>query len=181
MASKSRVLRTAALSALQSVTRICPLAGCLIALPNLCHAANNCPWINETTASGLLGGDATGAYSLPSSSQAAVCTFVQISNEGTRTLRIAVEQTPDFLARLESEYKACGTDAVPLTAIGNEARMCNADDRKRLIAERVVGRVRDQVFTITLNTTRKSDGILTRGELKTRIYTAAEQVAGNLF
>jgi hypothetical protein len=180
MASKLRV-RTAALSALRSVTGLYFPAACLIAFPNLCHAANNCPWINEATASGLLGGGATGSYSQPSPPQAAVCTFVQTSTEGTRTLRIAVEQTPDFQARIESEFKACGTDPTPLTAIGNEARMCNADDRKKLLAERVVGRVRDQVFIITISSTQKRDFNLNRDMLKASAYTAAEQVAGNLF
>jgi len=96
-------------------------------------------------------------------------------------LRIAVEQTPDFLARLESEYKVCGTDPAPLPAIGNEARICNADDGKKVFAERVVGRVRDQVFTITIGSTLKRDSILTREALRTRVSTAAEQVSGNLF
>jgi hypothetical protein len=180
MASKSSVI-LAHPAALRGMLRGALLAASLVALPNFCHAANNCPWINETTASGLLGGDATGSFSQPSPSQPAVCTFVQTTAEGTHTLRIAVEQTPDFLARLESEYKACGTEPAPLTAIGNEARMCNADDHKKLTAERVVGRVRDQVFTITISSTFKHDDVLTRDALKARAYTAAEQVAGNLF
>jgi hypothetical protein len=37
------------------------------------------------------------------------------------------------------------------------------------------------VFTIAISSTLKNDPILTREALKTRIYTAAEQVAGNLF
>jgi hypothetical protein len=41
--------------------------------------------------------------------------------------------------------------------------------------------VRNQVFTIDLNSTLKDDPILARDALKARIYTAAEQVAGNLF
>ena len=49
------------------------------------------------------------------------------------------------------------------------------------MGERLVGRVRDQVFTITISTTLKNDPILTRDEIKSRIYTAAEQVSGNLF
>jgi hypothetical protein len=59
--------------------------------------------------------------------------------------------------------------------------MCDADDRKKLIAEKVVGRVRDQVFTITVSSTVKRDSTQSREVLKARIYTAAEQVAGNLF
>jgi hypothetical protein len=179
MASKST--GRSSVPALRLLFRLISLAGGFIALPGICHAANNCPWINETTASGILGGDATGTFTEASPSQPAVCTFVQSEAGGTRTLRIAVEQTPDFLARLESEYKACGNDPAPLPAIGNEARICNADDSKKLLAERVVGRVRDQVFTITISSTFKRDSILTREALKVRVSTAAEQVSGNLF
>jgi hypothetical protein len=68
-----------------------------------------------------------------------------------------------------------------MQAIGNEATSCAADDRKGTLAARAVGRVRDQVFTITISTTLKGDSELTRDVLKSRIYTAAEQVAGNLF
>lgn len=180
MASKSRV-RIAALCGFRQIIRLSMVTAGLIALPNLCHAANKCPWITEATASGLLGGDATGSFSQPSPTEPAVCTFVQTTADGTRTLRIVVEQTPDFLARLESEYKSCGAAPAPLTAIGNEARMCDADDRKKLSAERVVGRVRDQVFTITISSTLRRDSTLNREALKARAYTAAEQVAGNLF
>jgi hypothetical protein len=171
----------ASLSVFRQLLRLSMIAASLVAVPNLCHAANNCPWITEATASGLLGGDATGSFSQPSPSQPAVCTFVQTTADGNRTLRIVVEQTPDFLARLESEYKACGTDPAPMTAIGNEARICNADDRKKLFAERVVGRVRDQVFTVTVSSTLKRDSTLTRDALKARVSTAAEQVSGSLF
>lgn len=71
--------------------------------------------------------------------------------------------------------------AAPLNAIGNEAVYCAADLRRGELGERAIGRVRDQVFTIDMNSTLKDDPILTREALKTRIYTAAEQVAGNLF
>jgi hypothetical protein len=68
-----------------------------------------------------------------------------------------------------------------MKAIGNEAILCSADSGKRVLAERVIGRVRDQVFTITLGTTVKDDFVLTADERKKRVATAAEQVAGNLF
>jgi hypothetical protein len=68
-----------------------------------------------------------------------------------------------------------------LRAIGNEALICAADEDKKRMGERVVGRVRDQVFTITISTSLKNDPVLTSDELRSRIYTAAEQVSGNLF
>jgi hypothetical protein len=94
---------------------------------------------------------------------------------------VTVEIAADAHARLGIIAQSCGNDTTPLKAIGNEAILCSADDRKAGVGERVMGRVRDQVFTITIGSSLKNDPILTRETLKTRIYTAAEQVAGNLF
>jgi hypothetical protein len=52
---------------------------------------------------------------------------------------------------------------------------------RRRAAEVAFGRVRDQIFTITLSTSLKDDFELNRKMLRARIYTAAEQFAGNLF
>jgi hypothetical protein len=176
MADKSRLNPSTMLR-----LRVALLGALLAAVPPATHAANNCPWINEATASGLLGADAVGSFTDATAAQPAVCTFIQEELGTTRTLRITVMDTPEFRALLDSETKACATPASPLIALGNEAIACSGDDRKKLYAERVVGRVRNQVFTITLSTTRKDDSILTRSELKLRILVAAEQVSGNLF
>ena len=155
-------------------------ASCL-ALPSVCHATNNCPWLNEATAGGLLGGDAVGEKTDATAGQPTVCTFTQQGAGVTRTLRVTVEIATEPHVRMETVAQVCGADASPIKAIGNEALVCTADDRKGGLGERVVGRVRDQVFTITIASTLKSDPILNREALKARIYTAAEQVAGNLF
>ena len=152
-----------------------------LVLPAISHATNNCPWLNEATAGGLLGGEAVGMKTDPSAGQPTVCTFTQQDAGVTRTLRITVEIAPEPHARMSAVAQVCGADASPIKAIGNEALVCTADDRKGGIGERVVGRVRDQVFTITIASTLKTDPILNRDALKARIYTAAEQVAGNLF
>jgi hypothetical protein len=166
-------------------TKLAPwLAALLLVLLGLtadCQAKNNCPWINEATASGLLGGDAVGDFADASSGQPAVCTFTQTGTGFTRTLRIAVEVTPDTHSRLQTAAQACGKSAAPMQAIGNEASMCAIDNRNAALGELVVGRVRDQLFTITITTTLKDDPILTRMTLKDKAYTAAEQVSGNLF
>lgn len=154
---------------------------CLLFGITPCDAANNCAWINEATASGLLGGDAVGSFTEAAAEQPAVCTFVNRGEAATHTLRITVESISDAHARLATLAQACGTDQAALPAIGNEALVCAADDRKGGLGERVLGRVRDQVFTITISSTLKRDPMLTREELKARIYTAAEQVSGNLF
>jgi hypothetical protein len=155
-------------------------AACLVGAPAGAHAANNCAWLNEATAGGLLGGDAVGEVSA-TAGQPTVCTFTQMTAGVKRTLRITVEIAGNAHARMGEIAQGCGADAVPLTAIGNEALVCAADDRKAGMGERVVGRVRDQVFTITIGTSLKNDPLLTRDVLKSKIYTAAEQVAGNLF
>jgi hypothetical protein len=98
-----------------------------------------------------------------------------------RTLRITVEVAADPQSRLTAMAQSCGSDAAPLKAIGNSATVCSADERKGRLGERVVGRVRDQVFTITLQTTLKGDSTMTRDALRSNIFTAAEQVSGNLF
>ena len=62
----------------------------IIALPRICllflvasisaipvYAANDCPWMNEATASGLLGGTAVGMFQAATTEKAAVCTFTQ--------------------------------------------------------------------------------------------------------
>ena len=154
---------------------------CLLSLPAAAYGANTCPWINEATASGLLGRKAVGEVTEAAAGQPFICTFTQQDESGKRTLRVTVEIVRDSHARQGAIAQACGADVVPLRAIGNEARICAADEHKNRIGERVVGRVRDQVFTITIYTTVKDDPILTRDELKSRIYTAAEQISGNLF
>jgi hypothetical protein len=75
-----------------------------------------------------------------------------------------------------ASYKAhCSGDATHLQAIGNEAVMCAADTKAQAHGEQVIGRVRDQVFTVTITTSARNDAL----EEKTR--NIAEQVAGALF
>jgi len=161
--------------------RIGLLSFLLLTLSTVCRAKNDCPWINEATAGGLLGGDAVGDFKTASQGQPAVCTFIAKDESATRTLTVSVLQTPDFDAALQSAMRVCASDSTPIQAIGNQASVCMQDNRKGGLGELVVGRVRDQVFTILLGSSLKGDLILTRRELRSRIYTAAEQVAGNLF
>jgi hypothetical protein len=94
---------------------------------------------------------------------------------------VTVELSADPHERLGAIARICGADVAQLTAIGNEAFVCAINNRKFVQGERVVERVRDQVSTTAIATTLKNDRILSRDVLKSRMYTAAEQVAGNLF
>jgi hypothetical protein len=175
MASKTDRMRT-----MLPGCRIALLGIFMVALPTVALATNNCAWINEATVSGLLGGDAVGEVTA-AEGQPTVCMFTEMDAGVKHTLRLTVEISTDAHARVSAIAQSCGADATPLKAIGNEALACAADDRKAGMGELVVGRVRDQVFTITIVTSLKNDPVLKRDALKSRIYTAAEQVAGNLF
>jgi hypothetical protein len=79
-------------------------------------------------------------------------------------------------------YKAhCSGEASPLQAIGNEAVMCAADIKGQTEGEQVIGRVRDQVFTVTITTSARNDPSMSRDDLKEKTRNIAEQVAGALF
>lgn len=153
----------------------------IAAFPHVARAANNCPWLTEATASGLIGAESVGSYTSPVDAQPAVCTFTQKDGSEARSLTITVEVAKDPHVRMSAVAQTCGRDVASLNAIGNEAVYCAAQVHGGETGERAVGRVRDQVFTIVLHTRAKNDPILTRDVLKARIYTAAEQVAGNLF
>lgn len=152
-----------------------------VAASTTARAENNCPWMNEATASELVGGDAVGAY-VAAKDKPSVCTFTQRAANVTRTLEITVEIASDphgsFLSILQTD---CHSTQTPLKAIGNEAATCTMDRGKAVVGERALGRVRDQVFTITISTSAKEDSVLTPPMLKMKINAAAEQVAGNLF
>jgi hypothetical protein len=156
---------------------------CLVLLAAVvpARAANNCPWLNEATASGLLGGEAVGAFQAATPQQPAICTFTERIGGATRTLQIRVETASDSAARLKSLEKSCGSDIAPLPAIGNEAVSCSVDNPGKRTAEDAIGRVRDQVFLIQIGSSLSKDPVLTRDNLVTRIHSAAEEVSGSLF
>jgi hypothetical protein len=129
----------------------------------------------------LLGGDVTGVYVAATEGKSAVCTFTQQTAQGDRTLQVTVQVVPEAQMRLTKAEQTCGADPAPLHAIGNEATFCAGEESRSVRSERALGRVRDQLFTITILTSIQGDKVLTRGALESRIYTASEQVAGNLF
>ena len=157
------------------------LALCFLCISRPAHAGNNCPWITEATASGILDGPAVGAFNQGSAGQPATCNFVFKSPSGSRVFAINVETIQDAHTRVMSLAKGCKEPQEVLPAIGNEAYVCTTEHSKEAVAVRVVGRVRDQVFTILITTTGKGDFILSTQDLKSRISIASEQVSGNLF
>lgn len=72
----------------------------------------------------------------------------------------------------------CGVKAEPVKAIGNEAFACSLPMASRGPSERLVGRVRQMAFVVTLSI---ADSALTQTALRQKTIDAAEIVAGNLF
>jgi hypothetical protein len=165
----------------RSIARSAALIVVVLACSTAARAANDCPWLNEATASSILGGDATGLYVPAAAGRAASCTFTQTSSEATRELAITVEIAASPHDRVVELVNACKAPSAPVASIGNEAMRCAAVSRGRAHGEQIIGRVRDQVFIIAITTTAKQDPVLDEHELGMRSQTAAEQVTGSLF
>jgi hypothetical protein len=110
---------------------------------------------------------------------AAVCTFAYRDGSMTRELRITVEQAKDPELTFNSYKAQCRQSGNPLRAIGNEAVICAVNKTGK--GEQVFGRVRDNVFTITITTSAENDPAMSRDVLIEKAELVAEQVSGNLF
>lgn len=144
-----------------------------------CHAESLCPWINKATALGTLGTSEEAAPANLSEITNTTCGFTYRYGDVTRELRITVEQANDWARVLDGYKSRCGHDMSPLRAMGNEAVMCAANQKGQ--GELIVGRVRDNIFTISLSTSSTHDSSMSREALIQKITLVAEQVSGNLF
>ena len=142
----------------------------LLALPLIGHAAENCAWLNAATAGGVLGTAVTLTVTHENANRDdMVCNFA-----GASSLRIAVETMETPRNEFTSHAADCVSDPAPLKTIGNEAVVCNPDKR----SAKVIGRVRNRIFTILVSTTNAS---VTQAALREKARDVAEHVAGNLF
>ena len=173
--AKSRCLADHAVRAL-----ICAVG--IAVVSTACHAQTICPWLNNATASGFLGGPATANVNLTGQT-GGTCLFRVQAGTQDDSLSISVATAPDpenersTFATYES---GCIATAAPLKAIGNEAVMCvagTATDR----GEQVIGRVRDKVFTVALKTAATVARGPANDALAEKAEEIAEQVAGVLF
>lgn len=180
----------------------------LIAIPQWCGAAENCLWLNEATAAGILGGAVTLqvfhlAHGMPAAGTANAkssagpmnanpsgpkyvtmstddedCTFARRAGAISSELRIEVRTMYQSRAEFTSRVAGCGNDKVSLRAIGNEAVACNTGNERGGRSEQVVGRVRDRAFLVRVTS---NDAARDRAALRQNAQAAAEIVAGNLF
>jgi hypothetical protein len=119
-----------------------------------------------------------------SQGSAAACSFDYHDATASRELRITIDQVKqvkDPGPSLAAYTTQCSGAATPLRAIGNEAVACAADTKRHTYGEQVIGRVRDQIFTVTMTTSAHHDPSMPREALKEKTRNIAEQVAGALF
>jgi hypothetical protein len=155
----------------------------LLCVPSRNEAKDSCPWINEATASGALDGAVTATVTRPEMSKdtdEATCVFLRQTGSSGIELRIEVEALRGAPGAYAAYAARCGSDGVPLRAIGNEAVMCSHSDknRKKWVSEEVVGRVRDHAYTVRVSS---SAGTPDRNVLREKARKMAEQLAGFLF
>ena len=154
----------------------------ILFLPMLSRAENICPWLNQATASGVLGGPASASVENGPSGEAN-CFFHFQKGSAVYDLRIKVDRMKDSSVEFGSYKTLCGSDGVPLHAIGNEAVLCNIQRNSEGIVqgEQVVGRVRDRAFIVSVSTNAGGDRSMSMDVLKEKARSVAEQVAGALF
>ena len=145
----------------------------------ICQVNTGCPWLNVATASGVLKSSESGPMATLAEGSSAACSFDYHDATVSRVLKITVEEVKDP-GQAMSAYKArCSAGATPLRAIGNEA--CAAEVKGQTHGVEVIGRVRDQVFTVTVTTSAQHDPFMPREALEEKTRNIAEQVAGALF
>jgi hypothetical protein len=148
-------------------------------VPTACHAQSKCPWITEATARGILGGPVTAKISLKDWGNG-TCDFSRQQGALTLELQISVDVLKDIPKQFPSYLAQCAK-STPVTAIGNEAVTCSLQDKDDRYAEKIVGRVRDQAFVVTVSSSAADDPAMTQDMRREKVHLAAEQVAGILF
>jgi hypothetical protein len=146
----------------------------------MCHAQAKCPWINEATARGILGGAVTMSVKV-NDQGAGVCEFSHQQESAFHQLRIAVDIMTDIPKQFPAYLAQCPPKSAPLRAIGNEAVMCSMQGKPDQYAEMVVGRVRNQAFVVSVSSSMLKDPSMTQEMRREKAYLVAEQVAGILF
>jgi hypothetical protein len=151
-----------------------------VVMPTLCHAQAKCPWINEATARGVLGGDVTLAAKVNDRGEG-FCEYSRQQGAVVRQLRIAVNIMTDIPKQFPTYLAQCPPKSNPLRAIGNEAVTCSTEGKGHTSAEVVVGRVREQAFVVSLSSSLQDDPSMTQEMRRQKVNLVAEEVAGILF
>jgi len=156
------------------------LFGLATLMPIVCHGQTKCPWINEATAGGILGGTVTATANVNDHGDG-VCEFSRQQGAVVYQLRVSVSMMTDIARQFPTYLAQCAPKSAPLRAIGNEAVTCSVEGNADGYAEQVVGRVRDQAFVVTVSSSVQNDPSMTQEMRREKAHLVAEQVAGILF
>jgi hypothetical protein len=156
------------------------LLGLAMLMPAVCRGQAKCPWINEATARGILGGAVTLTAKVSDHGDG-FCEFSQQHRAVVHQLRVSVDIMTDIPKQFPTYLAQCPPNSTPLRAIGNEAVMCSIQGKEDQPAERVVGRVRDQAFVVSVSSSVQDDPSMTQEKRREKANLVAEQVAGILF
>jgi hypothetical protein len=156
------------------------LLGLAWLIPTASPAQAKCPWLTEPTARGILGGAVTVQVNLKDGRNG-VCDFVRQQGPVVVDLRIAVSVMTDILRQFPTYVAQCPPKSASLSAIGNEAVICSVHDKDNRYAEKVVSRVRDQAFVVSVDATAPDDPAMPQKIRREKAQLVAEQVAGILF
>jgi hypothetical protein len=149
-------------------------------LPAMCAAQAKCPWIAEATARGVLGGNVAANIKLNERHEG-VCEFSRQQESVALQLRISVETMTNVGKEFPSYLAQCPAKSSPVTAIGNEAVECSVQDAESHYVEKIVSRVRNQAFVVSITSTAANDALMPKKARREKTYLVAEQVAGILF
>jgi hypothetical protein len=146
-----------------------------------CLAQTQCPWMNAATAGGFLGGEVQSSVTGVTVDGDATCEFTRAHS----LLRIAVHTMPHIAQAYPGYLALCGSGAIALKGIGNQAVQCVLNSGASKGQELIVARVRERAFIITIKaewaTQPPTTPTKTRNPISDDSENIAEQVAGSLF
>jgi hypothetical protein len=144
------------------------------------QAQAKCPWINEATAVGILGGPVAVTTKISEQGNG-VCEFSWQQGAVLRQLNVSVNVMTDIPKQFPTYLSQCPPKSTPLRAIGNEAVVCSVRGKGDQYEEKVVGRVRDKAFVVGVSSNVPDDQSMTQETRRKKANLVAEQVAGILF
>ena len=147
--------------------------------PNMSNAAALCPFMNEATATGILGGPVEVQVTVTEKDKGdATCEFRRKTDDSSLSLNIQVKTMHDWRVEFPPFVAQCGHRSEPIRGIGNEAVACtgDADDHKRY--DQILSRVRERSLSVRVTTLSSQ---LNAGTLRQKAFQSADLVSGNLF
>ena len=151
-----------------------------VLMPAACYGQTKCPWLNEATARGILGGQVSVTVDLNLRGEGE-CKFSRQRGGVVFQLRISIGKMTNVAKQFSTYLALCPPNSPALRTIGNEAVMCTTEGKAGKYGETVVSRVREVAFIVSVSSSVKDDPQMTQQMRRDKANLIAEQVAGNLF